>query len=387
MPPFDFEFTCPQKIVFGWGKIAQLGDLAKPLGSRPLVIWNGKQPDQATDILKTAGIDSILHRQRGEPTISDIEAALKVARENKCDMVIAIGGGSAIDCGKAVAGLLTNDGAVLDYLEVIGKGRKITKLAAPWIAIPTTAGTGSEATRNAVIGSPEHKYKASLRSELLLAKIALIDPQIGVDVPANVTAASGMDALVQCIESWTSTGANAMTSSFSSRGLGFARGGLLRAFKNGADQQAREQMAMGALLGGITLSNAGLGAVHGLAAPLGANTTAPHGVICGILLPLVLAANIRALRAASAQNLKRYVEIGRSLSVNSFLETNDAIDACSTVAADLVETLALPSLSQFGLTEAMFPQIIEMSKKSSSMRYNPVVLADETLANILRSVL
>lgn len=401
MNPFDFEFTTPQKIVFGWGKITKLAELAPPLGKSAFVVYNGKSPDRAVEILKSANLRHVLHRQRGEPTVTDVDTAVQTAKQNQCDMVIAIGGGSAIDCGKAVAGLLTNDGAVLDYLEVIGNGRKITKPAAPWIAIPTTAGTGSEATRNAVIGSPEHKYKASLRSELLLAKVALIDPQLGVDVPRAVAAASGMDALVQCIESFTSTGANDMTQNLSLQGIGSAANALLRVgvlaqpeAAGEAMQSARESMSLAALLSGIALNNAGLGAVHGLAAPLGANTTAPHGVICGVLLPHVLRANIDAMKAADGRtSIARYKGIGRLLLLHLQNERMPAwegdgpLDACVTASAELVQKLQLPSLGQFGLTESMFPQIIEMAKKSSSMRYNPVPLADETLANILSAVL
>ena len=387
MNPFDFEFTTPPKIVFGWGKITTLAELATPLGKSAFVVYNGKSADRAVEILKSANIRHTVHRQRGEPTVTDVEAALQTAKQDQCDMVIAIGGGSAIDCGKAVAGLLTNDGAVLDYLEVIGNGRKITKPAVPWIAIPTTAGTGSEATRNAVIGSPEHKYKASLRSEHLLAKVALIDPQLGVAVPPNVTAASGMDALVQCIESFTSNAANGFTLPRSMQGIVSAMHGLIPAFERPSDQIARTHMALASLVSGISLNNAGLGTVHGLAAPLGANTTAPHGLICGVLLPHVLRANIDAMKGADNPALRFYAQTGRIISRTSHSDDESAIESCPVSAAELAQKLQLPSLSQFGLTESMFPKIIEMAKKSSSMRYNPVVLADETLANILHAVL
>src|SRR5258706_9575984 len=181
-------------------------------------------------------------------------------------------------------------------MEFIGKGGKIPGPAAPWIAVPTTAGTGAEVTRNAVIGSPEHKFKASIRSENLLAKVALIDPELQVGVPPEVTAASGMDALCQLIESYTSTGAGVLTDALAERGMNLAIGAILRAYRDGNDLEAREQMALAALFSGITLTNAGLGAVHGFAAPLGANFPAPHGVICARLLPAVIAANREALR-------------------------------------------------------------------------------------------
>ncbi len=231
--------------------------------------------------------------------------------------MIALGGGSAIDAAKAVAGLLTNGGSAVDYMEIVGNGRKITRSAAPWMAIPVTAGTGAEATRNAVIGLPEKRFKASIRSELLLPRIALIDPELAVTVPPSVTASSGMDALCQLIESYTSTGASPMTDILALRGIHLASRNLLKAFHHGNDIEAREAMAMAALLSGMTLTSAGLGAVHGFAAPLGANYRAPHGTICAALLPHIISANIRALREqpteASARILKRYADIGRQL--------------------------------------------------------------------------
>ncbi len=282
-------------------------------------------------------------------------------RENGCDMVIGLGGGSAIDCAKAVAGLLTNGGAALDYMEVIGKGQKITKPAAPWFAIPTTAGTGAEATRNAVIGCPEKQFKASIRSELLLPRVAVVDAELGVDVPPGVTASSGMDALCQLIESYTSTGANPMTDALAVKGIELAAGSLARAYRDGHDLEAREAMAMAALLSGICLANAGLGAVHGFAAPLGANFPAPHGTVCAALLPHVIAANLREGRG-QPELLARYARIGRLMANDARMDEAAAIDACHQVTAALARELRIPPLGQFGLKEDNIPRLVGLAQ-------------------------
>ena len=252
-----------------------------------------------------------------------------------------------------------------DYMEVVGKGLKITKIAVPWIAIPTTAGTGAEVTRNAVVGWPEKKFKASIRSELLLPRAALIDPELGVDVPPAVTASSGMDALCQCIEAYVSNGANPMTDAIALKGAELAGRYLKHAFDDGHDLEAREGMVQAALFSGIALTNAGLGAVHGFAAPLGANFPIPHGTICGVLLPHVIAAN-------RAVGVKKYADVDRVLG-------SDAADFC----ARLVSELKLPAFSQFGLGKENIPAMVDLAKRASSMRYNPVTLDDATLAKIL----
>jgi alcohol dehydrogenase class IV len=394
----SFEFNSVPKIIFGRGKITTLGDLARPLGSHALLIHNGDDPgrsgpvDRAAASLSAAAVRCTFHRQRGEPTVSDVDAAVSTARQDACDLIVALGGGSAIDAAKAVAGLVTNGGSALDYMEVIGRGQKIAKPAAAWIAVPTTAGTGAEATRNAVIGAPDRKYKASLRSELLLARVALIDPELGLAVPRSVTAASGMDALCQLIESFTSTGANPMTDALAAEGIRLAARSLRKAVADGSDLAAREDMALAALFSGITLSNAGLGAVHGFAAPLGANFPVPHGVVCARLLSPVIAANTQALRQQSPDHpaLLRYETIGYELESLEFRHTHTVQDPFSLLTAwtsGLVQEFDIPPLSRYGLTESHIPEIVSLAKKSSSMRYNPIPLADDALANILRSAL
>jgi len=271
MPRFDF-FPTP-RIVFGRGRVAEIGPVARSLGRRALLVYNGDEPgaggpvDRVAALLREASVETTLFRQRGEPRVADVERAVAAAREAGCDVLVALGGGSAIDCGKAIAGVVANGGSPLDYMEVIGRGRPLTRAALPWVAVPTTAGTGAEVTRNAVVGEPARKFKASLRSELLLPRVALVDPELGKGVPPAVTAASGMDALCQLIESYTSSGAGPMTDALALKGIALVADALPRAYRDGGDLDAREAMALAALLSGITLTNAGLGAVHGFAAP------------------------------------------------------------------------------------------------------------------------
>ena len=389
MNPFDSN-SIP-RIIFGRGKFSQIGPLTKnlltkKLGSSALVIHNGKEGetlDRLRSSLADVGVQCTFVRQRGEPQVSHIDAAVAIGREEKCDVLIGLGGGSAIDAAKAVAGLLTNGGVATDYMEVVGKGQKISRAAMPWIAVPTTAGTGAEATRNAVIGLPEKQFKASIRSELLLPRIALVDPELGLDVPPDVTARSGMDALCQCIESYTSTNAGPETDSFALQGIGLAAIALPRAFKDGHDIDARSDMALAALLSGITLTRVGLGAVHGFAAPLGAMLPIPHGTICAALLSPVLAANIAALRAESSDRptLARYMRVALALC------GQDVPEHCVGFTADLASRLRIPRLGQLGLTESHIAPLVTLAKNASSMRYNPVNLTDEALASALRSAM
>lgn len=384
-----FELFGVGRIVFGPGEFARVGAFALPLGKRALVISNAHDETNAALAarLAGAGVPSVIVPQQGEPTVADVEHALDAARGAGCDLVIGIGGGSAIDAAKAVAGLITNGGMPLDYMEVVGKGQKLTKPAAPWIAIPCTAGTGAEATRNAVIGYPEKGFKASLRSEHLLARVALIDPELMVRVRPEVTARCGMDALCQCIEAYTSTGASAMTDPLALDGVRRAGRSLKRAFDEGSDIGAREDMALAALFSGIALTNAGLGAVHGFAAPLGASFPVPHGTVCAALLPPVIAANARLLRDQQHPALARYATLGRILADNGALADADAIEALVRLTADLARELRIPRLGTFGIAEEHVPDIVAAARKSSSMRYNPVTLGDADLAGILTSAL
>ena len=329
------------------------------MGANALLVTNAGQAgaggvtDRVSERLVEEGVDCAIFVQPGEPTVDDVDAALETARCGECDMVVGLGGGSAIDCAKAAAALMTNGGSALDYMEVVGKGRKVTRRAAPWIAVPTTAGTGAEVTKNAVVACPERNFKASIRGEQLLAHVAVVDPQLGLDVPAEVTAASGMDALCQLVESYTSINAGPVTDALAAEGIPRAARSLERAVRKGSDLAAREDMALAAMLSGITLTNAGLGAVHGFAAPMGANFPVPHGVVCAALLPGVMAANVRALRAADRDHpvLARYAAVGRLLTARPRLGDKAAIDAGVRFVADLARAIDIPRLGEFGVTE------------------------------------
>ena len=275
-----FEFFGVGRIVIGRGAFARTGELAAGLGKSAIVIYNGGGViDRLVENLSKAGVAAITRRQRGEPTVEDVDAAAQEARRGGCDCAIGLGGGSAIDAAKACAGLISNPGGATDYMEVVGKGQKIIHPAAPWMAIPATAGTGAEATRNAVVGLPAKKFKASIRSELLLPRIALIDPELGMTVPPGITASCGMDALCQLIESYTSTGASPMTDLLALRD---SPGGKMPAA--GVQERKRYRCPRGDGAGGALeryhADQRRAGAVHGFAAPLGANFPVPHGTVC-----------------------------------------------------------------------------------------------------------
>lgn len=390
-----FEFFGVGRIVFGRGQFARAAELVAPMGRAALVVYNGDAPgsggalDRLVERLASGQVSPTLVRQRGEPTVDDVDRALAAARAAGCDCVVGLGGGSAIDAAKATAGLLANGGVALDYMEVVGKGRKITRPALPWVAIPTTAGTGAEATRNAVVGLPEKQFKASIRSELLLPRVALVDPELGVNVPAAVTAASGMDALCQLIESYTSVGANPMTDALAHPGILLARRHVRRAVEDGGDLAAREAMALAALWSGVTLGSAGLGAVHGFAAPLGANFPVPHGVVCAALLPHVIRANVAALAKAATgpPALDRYATVGRLLANDPTVSPGLAVELASRKTAELARDLKIPPLSDYGLTRERVPEMVALARKASSMRFNPVALSDDALAGILEGAL
>jgi alcohol dehydrogenase class IV len=384
-----FEFYGVGRVVFGRGELARGGDLAGGMGGVALVVFNGSEPlaERLAGMLKEAGMTATLRRQRGEPVVADVDGAVEAGRSAGADVVIGLGGGSAIDAAKATAGLLANGGSAVDYMEVVGKGLKITKPATPWMAISTTAGTGAEATRNAVIGLPEKKFKASIRSELLLPRIALVDAELGVGVPPAVTASSGMDALCQLIESYTSSGATAMTDGLALQGIGLVACSLVRAYQDGGNVEAREAMALAAMWSGITLTNAGLGAVHGFAAPIGANFPAPHGTVCAALLPHVIRENVKAMRAGGdLKGLGRYADVGRLLS-GADVSDELAVDACISVTQQMAQTMKIPQLGEFGMTRGDVVGMVALAKKSSSMKFNPVALSDEALAGALEAAI
>jgi alcohol dehydrogenase class IV len=281
-----FEFAAAARIVFGEGAVREVAPAAAAMGRRALVVTgaDGKRAAALIGSLEAAGVSCVPFAVAGEPSIDLVREGSSLARGEGCDLVVAMGGGSALDGGKALAALMTNAADPLEYLEVVGRGQPLKSTPAPMIAIPTTAGTGSEVTRNAVLASPEHGVKASLRSASMLPRLAVVDPELTWDLPPAITASTGLDALTQLIEPYVSTRANAMTDLYCVEGMRRAAVALPRAYADGADRAARHDMAWASLLGGLSLANAGLGAVHGFAAPVGGMFPAPHGAISELLI-------------------------------------------------------------------------------------------------------
>jgi alcohol dehydrogenase class IV len=310
-----------------------------------------------------------------------IDRAVARARAEGCDLVVAVGGGSVIDAGKAAAGMARQPGAVLDHLEVVGGGKPLDAPVLPLVAVPTTAGTGAEVTRNAVLDVPEHKVKVSLRSLHLLPRVAVVDPELTLSTPPAVTAYTGMDALTQLIEPFVSHAANPLTDGLCREGMGRAARSLRVAFRDGRDRPAREDMAVAALFGGLALANAKLGAVHGLAGVLGGAFGLPHGAICARLLPLVMDANIRALEESRADDraLIRYTEAARILTGNPEAGARDGV---AWVRA-LCEALGIPGLGVGPLQPDRASEIVAGAQRASSMQGNPVKLTDRRLLEIL----
>jgi alcohol dehydrogenase class IV len=378
-----FEFATAQRIVFGTGRIAELPEMAKPLGRKPALVTGGNAERimPVFDALKFAGFEPAAFSITGEPDIPRIESHVQKAREVGCDFVIAFGGGSVIDAGKAIAALLTNPGAPLDYLEVIGAGQPLTEEPAPCIAIPTTAGTGAEVTRNSVLASPEHKVKVSMRHPKMLPTIALVDPKLTLSMPQEVTASTGLDAFTQLLESFVSIKSNPMTDSFCREGLKRAARSLHRAYINGENLETRTDMALASLFGGLALANAGLGAVHGFAGPIGGMFDAPHGTVCATLLPGVCTANLQALQERDAGNpaMTKYVECAAIVTGNPNASTDDLLNWIK----DLCIQMFVPGLEDSGIRQEDIPSITKKAMKASSMKDNPIELTTDELHEIL----
>jgi alcohol dehydrogenase class IV len=374
-----FEFATAGRIVAGDGRAAELPEVLARLGSRVLVC-TGADPARHAGLLAGLGLPAAVFPVAGEPTVELARAGAAAAREHAADAVAAIGGGSVIDLGKAVAMLLGNGGDPLDYLEVVGAGRPITRPAAPCVAVPTTAGTGAEVTANAVLASPAHGLKASLRSPLMIPRVALVDPQLTVSCPPPVTAASGLDALTQCLEPLVSTRANPLTDGVAREGLRRAAAGLRAAYADGTDAGARADMAMCSLLGGIALANAKLGAVHGLAGVIGGTAAVPHGMACAALLAPVMAANVRALRSGPPGHpaLGRYAEAARLLTGNPGATIEDGLGW----VRETISLLAVPGLATFGARPDDADEVAAKAARSSSMQGNPVALSSNELRTI-----
>jgi alcohol dehydrogenase class IV len=383
-----FEFATAQRVIFGPGSLTEVGPIAEGLGRRALVV-TGRTPGRAERllaILREAKVATVVFAVAGEPDVEAVRTGVAFAESEHCDLVIGCGGGAALDAGKAIAAMLTNSGDVQDYLESVGLGKTLTDSSAPFIAIPTTAGTGSEVTRNAVLTSSQHRVKVSLRSPLMLPAVALVDPELTYDLPPAITAATGMDALAQLIEPFVCSRANPVTDALCTEGIRRVARSLHVAFRDGFDEAAREDMAVASLFGGMALTNAGLGAVHGLAGPIGGMFPgAAHGAVCAALLPHVVRANLAALRSREPRSgaLDRYGEVAALLTGRSAAMADDGVEWLSELAVQL----GIPPLAYYGITPGDVPELVERATGASSMRANPIALTSAELSAILVAAL
>lgn len=380
----NFEFTAPQRVIFGPGTLHQAGTLATAMGRRTLVV-TGRDSSRAAallEMLQEHGVETEVFHISGEPTTGMVRDGVKAALRFKADLVIGFGGGSPLDSAKAIAAVAANGGDPLDYMEVVGRGQPLTQPSLPLLAIPTTAGTGSEVTRNAVLASPEHGVKASLRSITMVPRVALVDPELTYDLPPAVTASTGLDALTQLIEPFTCNRTNPLVDALYREGIGRVARSLRRAYANGRDAAAREDMALASLFGGFALANAGLGAVHGFSGVIGGMFRAPHGAVCAALLPHVMAVNRRALqeRAPESPLAGRYDEVARLVTGNPEAQADMGVAWVAKLAVDL----NVPPLAACGVKENDIPLIVERAAVASGTKANPIALTGEELADILR---
>ncbi len=382
-----FELNTPNRIIFGQGALKEAGGLAASFGKHAMVVagLGAADPTPLLAILREKSIEYELYIVNGEPSIQAVEQGTTQAVQAGCDLIIGFGGGSVLDTAKAVSGMATNPSELRDYLDVIGRGKVLSRTGLPVIAIPTTSGTGAEVTRNAVITAQEEQMKVSLRSPFILPRIALVDPELTLSVPPAVTASTGMDALVQLIEPFVTPRANPITEAFCRDGMKRAARSLLRAYQHGDDRQARENMSLASLLGGLSLANAGLGAVHGFASPIGGLFNAPHGAVCARLLAPVMRQNIRALtqRQPDSQALARYREVAELVTGSPTASIEDGITWAETLCLDL----AIPGLSSYGIAREDIPALVTKAISASSMQANPIKLSEVELSEILEQSL
>ncbi|WP_153824796.1 iron-containing alcohol dehydrogenase [Polyangium spumosum] len=387
-----FSFRTTPEIHFGAGSLAEAPAAVARLGRRCLLVSgrfslerSGKLA-QIEDGLRAQGVALSRYRVDGEPDLVVADEGARVAREGGCDVVLAIGGGSVIDAAKAAAALATNEGAAIDYVEAVGAGKSITRAPLPLVAVPTTAGSGSEVTKNSVLRVPELRVKRSIRSDLMVPRVAIVDPALIATAPRSVAASSGLDALTHLVEAYLSKGAQPMTDVLVVPGITLAYRALGALAEDRATDESHEAMALAALWGGIALANAGLGAVHGLVAPLGGFCGVPHGAGCGCLLPATFATNVAALRARAPA----HPALARAHEVADLLLPRDAPDRSPERAADafraLRDKLGVPPLRGYGVGEADLASIIAGSR-AGSMRSNPIELTDDELEGILRRTL
>lgn len=378
----NFEFATSTRIIFENGSFKKVPGLVNNFGNKVLIV-SGKNKNRARQLsesLSEKNIQSEIFSIHSEPTISDIETGAELARKTLCNVVAGIGGGSVVDSAKAIAALVPNQGELTDYLEIIGKGRKLENAPLPFIAIPTTAGTGAEVTKNSVIKSIEQSVKVSLRSDLMYPRLAVIDPELTLTMSPEITATTGIDALTHLLESFVSIQSNPFIDMLCREGMKRISASLEKAFIDGSNLESRENMALASMLGGMALANVKLGAVHGFAGPLGGMFNIPHGAVCACLLPAVMEINIETLKKQNKNSqLSKYTETARILTGNQSATAEDGMIWIKKT----VKKLQIPSLSDFQLSPKIFPELIEKAKNSSSMKGNPVVLDNQQLNEIL----
>lgn len=387
-----YDLSMPTRIAFGWGRRSEAGGLAKTLGRRALIVCGSRTLERSGQFeeieanLLAAGVASTrVTTITREPEVEDIDQAVRELQRTgvqEGDFLLAIGGGSAIDLAKAVAALATNrqSQSVRDYLEGVGRGLQIERPPLPCMAMPTTAGTGSEATKNAVISSFDPPFKKSLRSEQMMPKVVLVDPELTTSVPANVTAATGMDAITQLIESYVSRRAQPIPQALAIDGLRGVGEALRAACSDGTNREARERMSQAALLSGIALANSGLGLAHGVAAALGVHCRVTHGLACAVMLPA-------AMRVNRDVRLRELADVGRALTAREFASDASAADAGIEYIAQLCEQIGIPRrLSALGVTSGQIPELVP-SSRGNSMSGNPRELSDEELYLLLEAML
>ncbi len=387
MHPETFEFATAGRIIFGCGKVKELPELLKPFGKKVLLV-TGAHPERHEKLkraIEEAGLGVELQSVRKEPTVERVNEIAEYIQRRQCDAVVGIGGGSVLDAGKAAAALANNPGELMDYLEGVGRGKVLPCPSLPYIAVPTTAGTGSEVTKNAVIGVPEASVKVSFRSAYLLPKIALVDPELTLESPSEVAVNCAFDALCHLLEAYLSLKATPMTDAVCREGLSRLGGGVLMAYWMKPEHLAsRVQVSLASLLGGLALANGGLGAVHGFAGVLGGMIGAPHGAICAALLAPVLKMNYSVARENPSKESQRL--LGRISEVSLMLSQN--VEAKPEDGIEIIEKLAqaqnVAGLGKLGLKKEHFPTVVEKASKASSMKGNPFVLGAEKLTQILK---
>lgn len=382
----NFDFATATRIVFGNHSAEKLPEIISSMGNNILLV-TGKNTDRAEKILtqiRRRDCKIEIYSVESEPTTNIIDEGINLARVAGCNLVVGLGGGSVIDSAKAIAAMVPNKGELLDYLEVIGQGKALVDEPLPCIAVPTTSGTGAEVTKNSVIKSPEHNVKVSLRSNKMYPNVALVDPVLTLSMPPELTASTGVDALTHLLETFVSNQSNFFVDLFCKEGMERISNSLETAFKNGNDLEARENMSMASMLGGMALANVKLGAVHGFAGPMGGMFPVAHGAICACLLPAVMETNIGVIKQKNLkEELKKYDLLARILTGDKIAKAEDGI----SWVQDLIADLKIPPLSNFGLSKKDFPELVEKAKKASSMKGNPVLLNESELMTILEKSL